>query len=64
MNASKIKTIADLKEYLQGVIENLSWDYEDSDPVSMSANTYRMGCPYLATYNGYIDLENPVYNED
>lgn len=64
MNASNIKTIADLKEYLQGVIENLSWDYEDSDPVKMSPNTYRMGCPYIATYNGYIDLENPVYYED
>ena len=63
MEASNIKTIADLKEYLQGVIENLSWDYEDSDPVSMSANSQWVGCPYLATYNGYIDLENPVYKD-
>ena len=64
MNANDIKTIADLKEYPIGVIENLSWDYEHSDLVNISSNTYRMGYPYLATYNGYIDLENPVYNED
>ena len=63
MNARNIKTIADLKEYLQGVIENLSWDYEDTDEVNLSANTYGMSAPFLATGRGFIDIDNPVYTD-
>ena len=59
MNAN-IKTIGDLKEYLQGIIENLSWDYEDTDEVRVSCNTYGMGQNFLAVPNGFIDFDRPT----
>lgn len=59
MNAN-IKTIGDLKEYLQGIIENLSWDYEDTDEVCVSCNTYGMGQNFIAVRNGFIDFDRPT----
>ena len=61
---TNIKTIGDLKEYLQGIIENISWDYEDSDEVCISANTYGMGQNFLAVRNGFIDFEKPTKDEN
>ncbi len=55
-----MKTIKDLKEYLQQVIDNLSWDYEDDDELVISCNTYGMGRKFLATNEGFIDFERPT----
>lgn len=60
---TNIKTIGDLKEYLQGLIENLSWDYEDDEPVRVSCNTYGMGQNFLAVRNGFIDFDDPIKEE-
>ena len=62
MNAN-IKTIGDLKEYLQGIIENLSWDYEDDEPVCVSCNTYGMGQNFIAVRNGFIDFDRPTQED-
>lgn len=61
MNANGTITVADLKDYLQEIIDNLSWDYEDEDEVRISPNTYGMHAPFLSTQLGFIDLDNPVY---
>lgn len=62
-------TVADLKEKLQGVIDELDECYDDNDKIRMVSNTYFLGNANMflgiAGYNGgYINLSNIETEED
>ena len=62
-------TVADLKEKLQGVIDELDECYDDNDKIRMVSNTYFLGNAKMflgiAGYNGgYINLSNIETEED
>lgn len=52
-------TVADLKRKLQRYLDDLD-DYNESDEVKVSCNTYGMGNNFLATYEGFINFDDPV----
>ena len=54
-------TVADLKRKLQRYLDDLD-DYNESDEVKVSCNTYGMGNNFLATYEGFINFDDPVEN--
>ena len=56
-------TVAELKEMLQNWIDELD-NYSDDDKVNMSCNTYGMGNNFIATYNGFIDMNDPVKDSE
>ena len=56
-------TVADLKRKLQRYLDDLD-DYNESDEVKVSCNTYGMGNNFLATYEGFIDFDDPVENSE
>lgn len=62
-------TVADLKEKLQGVIDELEECYDDDDKIRMVSNTYFLGNANMflgiAGYNGgYINLSNIETEDD
>lgn len=62
-------TVADLKEKLQGVIDELDECYEDDDKIRMVSNTYFLGNAHMflgiAGYNGgYINLDEIETEDD
>ena len=62
-------TVADLKEKLQSVIDDLEQNYDDEQKISMVSNTYFLGNANLflgiAGYDGgYIDLHNIETEDD
>ncbi len=60
-----MKTVKELKDYLQQVIDNLEWDYEDDDELNVATNTYFIhGTSFLATREGFVDLDTPCGYED
>lgn len=57
-----MKTVRQLIEYLRNTADDLEerLEYEEiTDELYNQANTYGIGFPFLATYNGFIDLANP-----
>ena len=58
-----LKTIKDLKEFLQEQLDNLEC-YDDNQELNVASNTYfltRNGATnILETSRGFIDLDNPV----
>ena len=57
-----MKTVRQLIEYLRNTADELEerLEYEEiTDELYNEPNTYGIGVPYLATYNGFIDLNNP-----
>lgn len=58
-----MKTIKDLKKYLQAFLDTLE-NYDDQQELSIHNNTYFCGGEFLATYDGFIDLNWPVDEED
>ena len=56
-------TVADLKRKLQGYLDDLD-DYNETDEVKVSCNTYGMGNNFLATYEGFIDFNDPVKDSE
>ena len=61
----KIKTIEDLKEHLQNILDELE-DFDDDEEVVMVDNTYWLkgGTHFLATTDGFIDLDHPIEEEE
>lgn len=61
----KIRTIKDLKEHLQNILDELE-DFDDEDEVVMVENTYWLkgGTHFLATTDGFIDLDYPIEEEE
>ena len=59
-------TIKELKEHLQSVIDYLEEHYFDENKVRVVSNTYflRGATHILETRQGFIDLDNPVDDED
>ena len=62
-------TVKDLKEKLQGVIDELEECYDEDDKIRMVSNTYFLGNANMflgiAGYNGgYINLSNIETEED
>lgn len=55
--------VRDLKQMLQNWLEDLDW-YDEDNEVKLSANTYRMGNEFIATYNGFIDMNDPVKDSE
>ena len=65
-----LKTVKDLKEFLQEQLDNLDC-YDDNQELNIAHNTYfltRNGATnILETPKGFIDLDNPVkenYDEE
>lgn len=61
-------TVGELKRKLERFINNLE-NYDDDKEVNMVSNTYFLGNAYyflgVSGYDGgYIDLENPVEEDD
>lgn len=56
-------TVRKLKDLLEGWIEDLE-NYEDEDEVRVSCNTYGMGNNFIATYQGFIDMNDPVKDSE
>jgi hypothetical protein len=61
----KIKTIGDLKDYLNDVLFELE-DYDDEEEVKVRENTYHLTNKnhFLATPWGFVDLGNPCDLEE
>ena len=55
-------TIKELKELLEGYIENLEENYQDDAEVEVVGNTYFLTCGrrFIATGAGFIDLDYPT----
>lgn len=50
-------TVADVKDILQNAIDELD-SYDETSLVKLAANTYGVDAPYLAMYEGFLDLNN------
>ena len=59
-------TIRELKNHLQDVIDDLECNYDDKAQVRVVSNTYflRGATHILETRQGFIDLDNPVYESE
>lgn len=58
--------VTQLKNHLERVLNSLN-NYDDDQEVNVRCNTYRMnnyGKGFLACSEGFIDLSNPVREED
>ena len=56
--------IAELKDMLQSTLNELE-DYDDNNDVKLYTNTYFIHSSYfLATRDGFIDLNNPVDEDE
>ena len=49
-------TVKRLREILEDALEQLD-EYDDNDIVEASPNTYNLSAPYLATYQGFVELD-------
>ena len=49
-------TVKRLREILEDALEQLD-EYDDNDIVDASPNTYNLSAPYLATYQGFVELD-------
>lgn len=60
-----IRTIGDLKAYLQKYIDKLSENYGDACEIDITSNTYflKSKTNFLGTKDGYISLDYPVDDE-
>ena len=59
-----MKTIKDLKEYLQDVIEALN-DYEDDDLLEVVYNTYFLKSNrFICDGSGFVSLDYPTGNDN
>ena len=57
-----MKTVRQLIEYLRNTADELEerLEYEEiTDELYNQPNTYGIGVPFLTTYDGFIDLNNP-----
>lgn len=57
-----METVRELIDFLRKTADDLEerLEYEEiTDELYNEPNTYGIGVPYLATYNGFIDLNNP-----
>lgn len=55
--------VSSLRNLLEGYLEDLEC-YNGNDEVKLSANTYGMSNNFIATYNGYIDMNDPVKDSE
>lgn len=56
-----MKTVSDLKQFLQEMIENLEMNYDDDQELDLKGNTYWVkSSTFLGTREGFIDLREPV----
>lgn len=58
-------TVRQLKDYLQGIIDDLE-NYDEDEEIAMVSNTYflRNKDNFLATRKGFIDLSNPIETDE
>lgn len=62
---ARLETVADLKEYLQNVIEKLEDNYNDEDKLNVHTNTYFCNGDFISiTRQGFIDIDDPVDDEE
>lgn len=57
-----MKTVRQLIDFLRKTADDLEERLEHKEiknKLYNEPNTYGIGVPYLATYNGFIDLNNP-----
>lgn len=57
-----MRTTRELIEYLRRTADDIEMMLEDgeiTDELVLEPNTYGLGCPYLATYGGFISLNHP-----
>lgn len=61
-----MKTINDLKQYLEEIISDLKMNYDGSEKLRIVGNTYFCGNNFLSYGSkGFIDFDNPAdYEED
>ena len=60
---SKMRTTREFIEYLRRAaddIETMLENGEITDDLVLEPNTYGLGCPFLATYDGFISLNHPA----
>ena len=56
-----MKTVADLKQFLQEMVDNLDMMYNDDQELNIVGNTYWVeSSTFLGTHDGFIDLRDPV----
>lgn len=57
-----MKTVRQLIDFLRKTADELEERleyYEITNELNNQPNTYGIGVPFLATYDGFIDLNNP-----
>ena len=61
-----MKTINDLKEYLEEILSDLENNYDGDEKLRIVGNTYFCGSNFLSCGSrGFIDFDNPAdYEED
>lgn len=62
-----MRTTRELIEYLRRTaddIETMLEDGEITEELVLEPNTYGLGCPFLATYDGFISLNHPARMTD
>lgn len=60
-----VKTVEDLKQYLQDIIDDLEANYDDEQKVHFYQNTYWCSPNFLSIAGrGFIDFDNPVDDDD
>lgn len=60
-----MKTVKDLKDFLEEMITTLEERYDDEEVLDIVTNTYFIKSnTFLATRNGFVDLRNPVENKE
>ena len=62
---ARLETVADLKKYLQNVIEKLEDNYNNEDKLNVYTNTYFCNGDFISiTRQGFIDIDDPVEKDD
>ena len=56
-------TVEGLKKFYNDALDVLE-NYDDDAKVTMHANTYRIDVPFIGTYGGYIEINNPVSEDE
>jgi len=57
------ETVVSYKEFLNDALDVLE-NYNDDEKIRLHPNTYGISVPFIGTYGGYIEINNPVEEQE